>query len=274
MGTSALVRVSAALFAAMLLACTRSPPSSSTVHDAASSTDLSSSASSGASGTSAPAFGEWEASDARKSELLPHLDEVTRVLVASRVVKVTPEESPFLAEGRMFILERTARADEPMVHHPSFFHLAQLPAKGARGLRVEEDWEWLRTNAKVVLEPEENRVAYVARYVSVLSSYRTRYAWIVKTVDELQLLTSADADAMPRAGSEAEAAKARALRERYSGVIKPLSLPGQSPWRGALFANGRHHLIVRVDVVLAADGRITLTDTVLEKDAPIPGVDP
>ncbi len=218
---------------------------------------------------------EWAASDARKPALLPDMDANTRAFVAERVVKVTPEDAPFLKDGHMFVIVRTGRMGEPTVNHPSFFHLLQLKGKGARGLHGDEDWEWLRAGSQLSLDTESNRVAYVSRYIDMLCSARTRYAWPVKTVDDLQLLTSADADAMPRAGTEAEAVKARALHEKYQGVIKPLTLAGGAgPWRGALFANGRHHLIVRVDVVLTADGKITLTDTVLEKDAPIPGVFP
>jgi hypothetical protein len=252
-----------------LVACTRSTSGASGADGA--------SIASSATAISAPSAldDEWTASDARKPALLADVDPELRAFLSQRAVKVTPEEAPFLGAGSMFRVERTIRVGEPTVDHPSFFHLVQLPGKGTRGLHNDADWEWMRASARVLLETEPKRVAYVSRYVDMLCSARMRYAWPVKSIDELQLLTSADADAMPRAGTEAEAVAARALVVQYRNIIKPLALPGDAaPWRGALFANGRHRLILRVDVLLLADGKITLTDNVLEKDAPIPGVFP
>jgi len=207
---------------------------------------------------------EWTASGALKATLAKEVPADLRDLWSSRVVKVEPVEAPYLAKATIYRGTRTMRVGEPTVHHPSTWLVARAPGKGLRMLNAKADWDALRADDGLQLDTDARRLAYVRAYVAGTGHAEQRYAWIVDSVDELQLLTKGD-----------KAAAAQALDKKYRPIIKPLALTGKTaPWKGVAFANGRHLKIVRIDIRLASDGTIVVTDTVLEKDAPIPSVSP
>lgn len=217
----------------------------------------------------------WAASDALKASLATEVPDGLRVLWTARTTRVTRQDAPYLARSELYRGERTMRVGEATVHHPSSWLVARVPGHKLRILATREDWAWLRAEDKLRLDTAARRSAYVRTWVAAIGYSERRYAWIVDRVEDLQLLTSTDPKRMPRASSETDAARARVLEKKYRPVIKPLTLSGdRAPFTGAVYVNGRHHKIMRVDIRLAADGDITITETVLEQDVPIPGVYP
>lgn len=215
----------------------------------------------------------WAESDALKAKLAPDVPADLSDTFRSKVVKLVPVDAPYLAKSEIYRATRTFRVGAEVVHHPSTWLLSRAPGRGLHNLTTRDDWMSLRKEDGLRLDTEPRRIAYVRAFVQAVGRTEHRYDWIADSVEQLQLFTSADADAMPRAHDEAEAARARALETKYRSIIKPLALPGaHPPFTGAVFVNGTGQKIIRVDVQLAADGDITLTDNVLEKNAPIPMV--
>ena len=223
-------------------------------------------------GSATPMTDDWSASDALKAKLTPAFPPSLADTMASRTVKIAALDAPYLDGARLYRAERTFRVGEPMVDHPSSWLLVQVHADPMRMLATREEWEWLRKQGVIRVQTEAQRVAYVRAYAASVGRSERRYEWLVDRVEDLSLFTSTTA--MPRAHDEAEAKRARALEATYRPIIRPLSLPEPAPYRGTLFANGRGQKILRIAVEVSADARVTLADTVLENDAPIPMVFP
>jgi len=106
----------------------------------------------------------------------------------------------------------------------------------------------------LTLDSAEARIAYA------------RLALRVRSGDHIVLLDSADALARGlRAGEER---RARQLRQTYQGEISPPTSAGAAPW--TLIYWGLTTDLLHIEVVIAEDGGVTVTDTVREADLPVP----
>ncbi len=219
------------------------------------------------SGSARPAAGDgWAASDALKASLAKEVPDDLRALWTARTTRVTRQDAPYLAKAELYRGERTMRPGEATVHHPSSWLVARVPGHKLRILATREDWAWLRGADKLLLDTSARRLSYVRTIIAALGHTERRYAWIVDRAEDLGFF---------KKGSDADLARARVLETKYRPVIKSLTLSGdRAPFTGALYVNGRHHKIMRVDVRLHADGEITFIDTVLEENAPIGAVSP
>lgn len=106
----------------------------------------------------------------------------------------------------------------------------------------------------LTLDTAEARIAYATLALRVRSD------------DQVVLLESADALVQGlRAGEER---RGRQLRRAYESEITPPTSTGAAPW--TLIYWGLTTDLLHIEVVIAEDGGVTVTDTVREADLPVP----
>ena len=210
-----------------------------------------------------------------KTKLAPEVPEDWRASFFEPTVRVTPTSAPYMTSAEVFLEERTNRGAQVAVYHPQSWLIVRAPGRGLHMLATRAHWSWLRETEVLRLVPESRRTAYVRAYAHTVGRAEQRYEWIADRVEDLQLLTRSDPQSMPRAFDATEAAFARSVEAKYRSVIVPLALPGErQPFVGVFYANGRGRKLLKVDVVVAADGDVSLVDTVLESKVPMPTVYP
>jgi hypothetical protein len=117
----------------------------------------------------------------------------------------------------------------------------------------------LATKARLHLDSDERRAAYLLTFLEATRSFAQRFQ-IVERADQIQ----------PRPGlGKDDAEHFRRLQTKYESVIAPLRLSVEAPWRGTVFAL-RGQSLVRITLQLESDGRIRTEETILEADLPIP----
>jgi hypothetical protein len=106
----------------------------------------------------------------------------------------------------------------------------------------------------LTLDTEAARVAYATA------------ALRVRSADQLSLLESSEA--LANALSAGERRRGAALRTTYAQLITPPTSSGDAPW--TLVFWGLIRDLVHIEVVIAEDGGLIVTDTVREADLPVP----
>jgi hypothetical protein len=108
------------------------------------------------------------------------------------------------------------------------------------------------------LDSNELRLAYVAVFLETTRDFQKRFQ-ILRSFNDIELIRS------PR---PEELTRYKQLEEKYASVIRPPKISDSAPWEiNLLVLRGQN--LLKSDVVLEPDGKVKVSESILEKDLPI-----
>jgi len=181
------------------------------------------------------------------------LDAYLAAAVEAPETRVTQLATPFFERGAVFLI--TARTgSRPLLFtvglaEPDFAVLLESDA---------EAFGELAARAGVRLETPGDRAAYAGTFLAATRAFDRTFT-VVHSVDDIVVRPSP---------SEEAAARFAEMRAAHGAAIEPPTLSDDAPWLYRLFAlRGRE--LVRIELTLHRDGRVTTREAVLARALPV-----
>lgn len=203
-----------------------------------------------------PVTGTAEDKMPDKNQLASRLratDGLSADFVAAPEAELAAVPTPFFKKGGIVRVQRN------LPSHPVLLFVGYSETLVTALTGSPDAFPALAAKAGLTLAGPEQRVAYVRAYFETTRVMSKRFV-IVDAVGEIK----------PRPNlSNEDRARFDEIQRKHAATVKPVSLSGQGPWKGTVFALKAQNL-VRLDVELGDKGEMNVKESVVEENVPIP----